>query len=47
MKRALIVTVAVALVGAACANAPWARRGPKEAFIVYSSDTIGELKPCG
>jgi hypothetical protein len=47
MKRTLIVTLAIALVGVACANAPWAHKGPKEAYIVYSSDTIGELKPCG
>jgi hypothetical protein len=47
MKRILIVTLVLALGGAACALAPWARRGPEESFVVYSSDTIGELKPCG
>ena len=47
MKRILIVTLVLALGGAACALAPWARRGPAESFVVYSSDTIGELKPCG
>jgi hypothetical protein len=47
MKRTLIVTLVLALGGAACSMTPWARRGPEESFVVYSSDTIGELKPCG
>ena len=46
MKRALIVTLIV-LAGSAACMAPWAKGGPKESFIVFTSDTIGELKPCG
>ena len=47
MKRFLIVTLVVLAGSAACSLAPWAKGGPKESYIVYSSDTIGELKPCG
>jgi hypothetical protein len=47
MKRALAITVAVLLSGVACGVLPWTKSGPEQTFIVFSSDTIGELKPCG
>jgi hypothetical protein len=47
MKRTLIVTLIVLAGSVACSLLPWAKSGPQESFIVFTSDTIGELKPCG
>ena len=48
MQRKLSITVVVALVCGACASFPFSKKsGPETSFIVFSSETIGELKPCG
>ncbi len=44
MKR-LLITLIVLAGSAGCGFL--AKGGPKESYIVFSSDTIGELKPCG
>jgi len=48
MQRKLTVTVVLALALGACASFPFGGKGgPETSFIVFSSDNIGELKPCG
>lgn len=47
MKRILMITAIVLSGSSACSLLPWAKGGPRESFIVFTSDTIGELKPCG
>ena len=47
MQRKPSITVVVALLCGACASFPFKKSGPETSFIVFSSETIGELKPCG
>jgi hypothetical protein len=47
MSRKLAITLVLALACGACASLPFMKGGPETSFIVYSSDNIGELKPCG
>ena len=47
MKTKLTITVVLLLVCGACASFPMKKGGPETSFIVFSSDEIGELKPCG
>lgn len=47
MNRLLLAIVLLLLGCTACGLMSGAKGTPEQTFIVYSSDTIGELKPCG